>query len=135
MPTSSSCAQTSASEDRTTLDTDVRGMKKSDVIRQKIKHTADKSTSATGLVIFINRSRGMSDFVDVILSNMLYMIITACILGVMVFFAIKKTTKLFIYASIILIAFLSYVYYTGESVTSTIEPVEKAVEKAEQVVK
>ncbi len=77
----------------------------------------------------------MSDFIDLILSNTLYMIITACILGVMVYFAIKKMTKLFIYASIIMIAFLTYIYYTGESVTSTIEPVEKAVEKAEQVVK
>ncbi len=77
----------------------------------------------------------MSDFINVILSNTLYMIITACILGVMAYFIIKKMTKLFIYASFILIAFLSYVYYTGESVNSTIEPVEKAVEKAEQVVK
>ena len=77
----------------------------------------------------------MSDLVNIILSNTLYVIITACILGVMIYFATKKMTKLFIYASIILIAFLSYVYYTGETVTSTIEPVEEAVEKAEQVVK
>ena len=77
----------------------------------------------------------MGDFVDIILSNRIYLIITACILGVMVFFVIKKMTKLFMYASIILIAFLAYIYYTGESVTSTIEPVQKAVKKAEQVVK
>jgi hypothetical protein len=77
----------------------------------------------------------MGDFIDVILSNTLYIIITAGILGVMSFFVIKKMTKLFMYASIILIAFLAYAYYTGESVTSTIEPIQKAVKKAEQVVK
>jgi ABC-type transport system involved in cytochrome c biogenesis permease subunit len=77
----------------------------------------------------------MGDFIDVILSNTLYLIITAGILGVMIFFVIKKMTKLFMYATMILIAFLAYIYYTGESVTSTIEPVQKAVEKAEQAVK
>jgi hypothetical protein len=93
------------------------------------------ATSATGLGILINRSRDMGDFIDLILSNTLYIIIMACIFGVMVYFVIKKTTKLFLYASIILIAFLAYIHYTGKSVTSTIKPVQKAVEKAKQVVK
>lgn len=77
----------------------------------------------------------MGDFINVILSNTLYMIIAACLLVVMVYFAIKKTIRLFIYVFILLIAFLAYIHYTGESVTSTIEPVQKAVEKAEKVVK
>ena len=77
----------------------------------------------------------MSDFVDIILSNKFYMILALCIVSVIVFFVIKKTIKLFIYAVIILIAFLAYIYYTGKSVTSTIEPVEKAVKKAERVIK
>ena len=77
----------------------------------------------------------MSDFVDIILSNKFYMIFAICIVSVIVFFVIKKTIKLFIYAVIILIAFLAYIYYTGKSVTSTIEPVEKAVKKAERVIK
>jgi flagellar biosynthesis component FlhA len=77
----------------------------------------------------------MGDFIDVILSNTLYMIIAASLLVVLIFFAIKKTAKLFIYASILLVAFLTYIHYTGKSVTSIIEPVQKAVEKAEKVVK
>jgi hypothetical protein len=38
------------------------------------------------------------------------MIIAICILGVLVFFIIKKTIKLFIYAFIVLIAFLVFIY-------------------------
>ncbi len=63
------------------------------------------------------------------------MIITACIIIVILFFVIKKAIKLFIYAFIILIAFLAYIYFTGKSVTSTIEPVQKTVKKAEQIIK
>jgi hypothetical protein len=76
----------------------------------------------------------MTDFINTILSNTLYIIITVCIAGLMVFFVFKKMTKLFVYSLLLLIAFLAYVYYTGESVTSSIEPVQKAVKKAEQVV-
>ena len=77
----------------------------------------------------------MGDFVHIILSNKYYMIIAACILIVIVIFVIKKAIKLFIYAFIILIAFLAYIYYTGKSVTSIIEPIQKAVKKAEQIIK
>jgi uncharacterized protein YqhQ len=70
----------------------------------------------------------MSDLIEMVLSNTLYIIITACILGVMVYFGMKKMTKLFIFALIALVAFLSYVYYTGESVEDT-------VEKAGEIVK
>jgi hypothetical protein len=85
--------------------------------------------------LYIQRNKNMGDFIDVILSNTLYLIIMVCILSVMIFFVIKKMTKFLIYASIILIAFLSYVYYTDESITSAIKPVQGAVEKAEKVVK
>jgi len=77
----------------------------------------------------------MSDFINIILSNKIYMIIAVCILSVIVFFVIKKAIKLFIYALIILIAFLAYIYFTDRSVTSAIAPVQKAVKKAERVVK
>jgi uncharacterized protein YqhQ len=77
----------------------------------------------------------MSDFIDLILANTFYVVITASLLGVLFFFVIKKMTKLFLYAFIVLIIFLGYIYYTGKSVASTIEPVKKAVEKAERVVK
>ena len=77
----------------------------------------------------------MSDFINIILSNKYYIIIAVCILVVILFFIIKKAIKLFIYAFIILIAFLAYIYYTGKPVNSTIEPVHKAVKKAEQIIK
>jgi hypothetical protein len=52
----------------------------------------------------------MSGLIDVILSNKHYMIFAACILGIMVYFFIKKTIKLFIYAFIILLIFLAFIY-------------------------
>jgi hypothetical protein len=70
----------------------------------------------------------MSDLIEMIVSNTLYLIITVCIMGITVYFGMKKMTKLFVFSCIILIAFLSYVYYTGESV-------EHTVEKAGNVVK
>jgi ABC-type transport system involved in cytochrome c biogenesis permease subunit len=77
----------------------------------------------------------MGDFISVILSNEIYTIVAVVIIGVIIFFAIKKLIKLLIYATIILIAFLAYAYYTGKSVDSVIEPVEKAVDKAENIIK
>ena len=70
----------------------------------------------------------MTDLIDMILDNTLYIIISASILGVMIYFAMKKMMKLFLFALIALIIFLSYVYYTGESV-------EDAVDKAGEAVK
>jgi hypothetical protein len=77
----------------------------------------------------------MFSFMNEILSNSMYLIITICLLGIVAFFIIKKMTKLIIYSSILLIAFLAYIHYTGDSVTSTVEPVQKALEKAKQAVK
>ena len=50
------------------------------------------------------------DVIHVILSNKLYLILAACILGLIVFFVIKKTIKLFLYAFIVLIVFLVFIY-------------------------
>ena len=77
----------------------------------------------------------MDDFITIIISHTHYLIITICLLGILVYFASKKMTRLFLYTCILLVGFFAYVYYTGESVSSTIEPVQNAVEKAEQVVK
>jgi len=52
----------------------------------------------------------MSDFINLILSNKLYLIIAACLLGIIAYFVIKKTIKLFLYALILLIVFLAYIY-------------------------
>ena len=70
----------------------------------------------------------MTDFIELLLSNTLYLIVTVCLLAVVVFFGAKKMTKLFIYAALILVAFLAYVYYTGESVESAVKPVQKVIE-------
>ncbi len=77
----------------------------------------------------------MNDIINIILSNRLFTLFTLCIIAVIIFFIIKKLIKLLIYAAIILVAFLSYVYYTGKSVDSVIKPVEKVIEKAKQVAK
>jgi len=49
----------------------------------------------------------MHGFIDIILANKLYMISAGCILGIMIYFVIKKTIKLFLYAFIALIVFIA----------------------------
>ena len=53
----------------------------------------------------------MVDIVNAILSNKFYLISAGCLLGVIVYFIIKKTIKLFVYAIILLIAFLAYIHF------------------------
>jgi hypothetical protein len=53
----------------------------------------------------------MSDFINLILSNRIYLIITLCVIGVILFFVVKKALKLFLYAVLLLAAFLAYVYF------------------------
>ena len=76
----------------------------------------------------------MSEFINIILSNEIFTIIVLCLIGVIIFLVIKKLIKLLVYTAIILIAFLSYVYYTGKTIDSAMKPVEKAIDKAGQVV-
>jgi Ca2+/Na+ antiporter len=77
----------------------------------------------------------MGDIVEIILSNKYYMVLAVCIISVIIIFVIKKAIKLFIYALVILIAFLAYLYFTGKSVNSAIDPVEKAVKRTERIIK
>jgi hypothetical protein len=53
----------------------------------------------------------MGDIVHTILSNKLYLIGAASLLIAVAYFIIKKTIKLFVYAIILLIAFLAYIYF------------------------
>lgn len=63
----------------------------------------------------------MSDLIDMLITNTLYLIITVCIVSATIYFGMKKMAKLFAFSCIVLIAFLSYVYYTGESVEDTVD--------------
>ncbi len=76
----------------------------------------------------------MENLIDAILSNQLYLIITAGLVIALIFFVIKKMIKLLLYASIVLIAFLGYLIYSEKPVTSVVVPAQKAVEKAEQTI-
>jgi Ca2+/Na+ antiporter len=76
----------------------------------------------------------MSDFFHLIFSNTLYFVLVACVLVALIFFIIKKMIKLIIYALIILLLFFAYIYYTGTSVSSVIEPVKTGVEKVGKAV-
>jgi hypothetical protein len=67
----------------------------------------------------------MGDFINIILSNTFYIIITVCISGAIVYFIVKKMTKLYVLALILLIAFLTYAYYTGQSVQDTLEKAQE----------
>jgi uncharacterized membrane protein (Fun14 family) len=53
----------------------------------------------------------MGEIIHTILSNKFYMIGAACLLGIIVYFIIKKAIKLFAYAIILLIAVLAYIYF------------------------
>jgi hypothetical protein len=52
----------------------------------------------------------MNDFIEVVLSHKIYLVIAACFVGAMVYFVLKKTLKYSIYACILFIAFLAYIY-------------------------
>jgi Ca2+/Na+ antiporter len=80
----------------------------------------------------IIRSGAMENVIELILSNEIYLLITIGVIIALVFFVLKKMIKLIIYATIILLAFLAYVYYTGESIDTAVEPAKEAIEKAEK---
>jgi len=71
----------------------------------------------------------MGEFINLVMSNRYYMILILSLLGVIIFFIIKKMTKFFIYGFIILLAFLAYLFYTGGHDNSAIEPVKDAVKE------
>jgi hypothetical protein len=68
-----------------------------------------KSKRILDFPVPINRSCGMLDFIEILFSNKIYMMIGLCLLSVIVYFIIKKTIKYTIYAFILLIAFLAYI--------------------------
>lgn len=76
----------------------------------------------------------MENIIDLLLGNEVLLIATVCVIVALIFFIIKKMMKLTFYALGILIALLAYLYYTGESVTTLIEPAKETIEKAEEKV-
>jgi hypothetical protein len=71
----------------------------------------------------------MSDFIDLILSNRIYLVIAISIVVCIIFFIIKKMMKFIILAIVLLVAFFAYLYYSSDSTYSNISPIEKAVKK------
>lgn len=74
----------------------------------------------------------MDIILNEIISNDIYVIITAVLAVVIIFSVLKRIMKLFIYAVIALAAFFGYLYYTGETIADTVKQGEKAVEKAKE---
>ena len=74
----------------------------------------------------------MEKLLNIILSNHLYIIIAGIAIVIIIFLLIKKLFKFFLYASILFIAFLAYVHYTGGSVKETIK---NAKEKGVEIIK
>ncbi len=77
-------------------------------------------------------SAPMGIVLNEILTNELYMIITAVLLLAVIFSAVKKITKLLIYSFAALAAFIAYLYFTGVTVADTIEQGQEAVEEAKE---
>lgn len=71
----------------------------------------------------------MEDFARLILSNSLFTIVVGGVCFVIMFFVLKKMIKLFLYAFLFLIALLAYMYYSGESLTTIVRPVQSVVKK------
>ncbi|MBI2429252.1 MAG: hypothetical protein HYV29_10750 [Ignavibacteriales bacterium] len=76
----------------------------------------------------------METILTEIANNDTYLIITGVLVIALIFSAIKKITKLLLYTVVALAAFFVYLYYTGESVASTIEQGQEAVEEAKEKV-
>jgi energy-coupling factor transporter transmembrane protein EcfT len=74
----------------------------------------------------------MQQLFHLISSNPIYAIITFIIVIVLVFFVIKKMFKLVLYAVLVFLCFLGYVYFTGGDIKDTIN---KTKGKSEDVFK
>jgi hypothetical protein len=66
----------------------------------------------------------MENLISTILSNPIYLIITGLAIVIIIFLLIKKLFKILIYAFVLFIAFLTYIYLTGGSVNETIKDVK-----------
>ncbi len=66
----------------------------------------------------------MENLISTILSNPIYLIITGLAIVIIFFLLIKKLFKILIYAFILFIAFLTYIYLTGSNVNETIKDVK-----------
>ena len=66
----------------------------------------------------------MENLISTILSNPIYLIITGLAIVIIIFLLIKKLFKILIYAFVLFIAFLIYIYLTGGSVNETIKDVK-----------
>jgi hypothetical protein len=66
----------------------------------------------------------MENLISTILSNPTYLIITGLAIVIIIFLLIKKLFKILIYAFVLFIAFLTYIYLTGGSVNETIKDVK-----------
>ena len=67
----------------------------------------------------------MENFMSIILSNTVYMIIAGVAIAIILFLLIKKLFKFFLFACILFITFLAYIHYTGGSVKETIKDVKE----------
>ena len=78
----------------------------------------------------------MDQIVDTILSNNIYLLVAIIFLVVLGFMVIKKMIKLALYALVIFILYLGYLYYIGGDVKHEIEKsIEKGTETIEDVKK
>jgi hypothetical protein len=66
----------------------------------------------------------MENLISTILSNQIYLIITGLAIVIIIFLLIKKLFKILIYAFVLFIAFLTYIYLTGGRVNETIKDVK-----------
>ena len=66
----------------------------------------------------------MENLISTILSNPIYLIITGLAIVIIIFLLIKKLFKILIYAFVLFIAFLTYIYLTDGSVNETIKDVK-----------
>jgi Ca2+/Na+ antiporter len=74
----------------------------------------------------------MEDLFRLILSNPLYTIFVGGVCMVIIFLALKKIIKLLLYAFLFLLIVLAYIYYSGESLTTIVRPVQSVVKKVEK---
>ncbi len=71
----------------------------------------------------------MQHLLEQLFSNPTYSVITILILVLIIFIIVKKLFKLLIYAILIFICFLAYIYFTGGNVNETINKTKEKGEK------
>tara|TARA_B100001750_G_scaffold238829_1_gene245960 strand:+ start:770 stop:1078 length:309 start_codon:yes stop_codon:yes gene_type:complete len=76
----------------------------------------------------------INDIVATLYADPIYLVIAVILSGLLIFSFLKKLIKVAIYVLALVILYIGYLYFTGESIEEAKESIEEAKEGVEQVI-